>query len=101
MQSSEPRKTIELWQMLVDRSLIHFNEVYQRMGVLLTNDDLTGESKYESALQELANKLARLDFYSRKATEQKWFILMVGKSRGEPLSQSSRGGWRLQLCHNV
>ena len=32
MQASEP-ETIELWQMLVDRSLIHFNEVYQRKGV--------------------------------------------------------------------
>ena len=57
MQSSEP-ETIELWQMLVDRSLIHFNEVYQRMGVLLTNDNLAGESKYESALPGVVDKLA-------------------------------------------
>ena len=68
MQSSEP-ETIELWQMLVDRSLIHFNEVYQRMGVLLTNDDLAGESKYESALPGVVDKLA----------EREWSTSMVGK----------------------
>ena len=56
MQASEP-ETITHWQMLVDRSLIHFNEVYQMMGVLLTDDNLAGESKYESSLSEVVERL--------------------------------------------
>tara|TARA_B100000029_G_scaffold270561_2_gene265816 strand:+ start:2108 stop:3835 length:1728 start_codon:yes stop_codon:yes gene_type:complete len=57
MQANEP-ETIEHWQMLVDRSLLHFNDVYQMMGVLLTDDDLAGESKYEAALPEVVDRLA-------------------------------------------
>ena len=85
--------------MLVDRSLIHFNEVYQRMGVLLTNDDLAGESKYESALPGIVNKLAERGLLE-EATEQKWFYLDGWKNReGEPLPLIIQNGWRLQLCH--
>ena len=57
MQASEP-ETISHWQMLVNRSLLHFNDVYQMMGVLLTDDDLAGESKYEAALPDVVDMLA-------------------------------------------
>ena len=57
MQASEP-ETIAHWQMLVNRSLVHFNDVYQMMGVLLTDDDLAGESKYEAALPDVVDMLA-------------------------------------------
>ncbi len=57
MQASEP-ETIAHWQMLVNRSLLHFNDVYQMIGVLLTDDDLAGESKYEAALPDVVDMLA-------------------------------------------
>ena len=57
MQASEP-ETIAHWQMLVNRSLLHFNDVYQMMEVLLTDDDLAGESKYEAALPDVVDMLA-------------------------------------------
>ena len=57
MQASEP-ETIAHWHMLVNRSLLHFNDVYQMMGVLLTDDDLAGESKYEAALPDVVDMLA-------------------------------------------
>ena len=57
MQASES-ETIAHWQMLVNRSLLHFNDVYQMMGVLLTDDDLAGESKYEAALPDVVDMLA-------------------------------------------
>ncbi len=56
MQSNDP-DSIYYWQMLVDQSLVHFNEVYQMMGVLLNNNDIAGESKYESLLSEVVEKL--------------------------------------------
>ncbi len=95
MQSSEP-ETIELWQMLVDTSLIHFNEVYQRMGVLLTNDDLAGESKYESELPGIVDKLAERGLL--KESEGAKVVYLDGwKNReGEPLPliiQKADGGY--------
>ena len=95
MQSSEP-ETIELWQMLVDRSLIHFNEVYQRMGILLSNDNLAGESKYESALPGVVEKLAKVGLLE-ESDGAKVVNLDGWKNReGEPLPliiQKADGGY--------
>ena len=57
MQASEP-ETIAHWQMLVNRSLLHFNDVYQMMEGLLTDDGLAGESKYGAALPDVVDVLA-------------------------------------------
>ena len=95
MQSSEP-ETIELWQMLVDRSLIHFNEVYQRMGVLLTNDDLAGESKYESALPGVVDKLAERGLLEESDGAKVVYLDGWKNREGEPLPliiQKADGGF--------
>ena len=77
MQSSEP-ETIELWQMLVDRSLIHFNEVYQRMGFCLpTTISQVNRSTNQHCQALLTNSQSVV--YSRKAMERKWSTSMVGK----------------------
>ena len=95
MQASEP-DTIELWQMLVDRSLIHFNEVYQRMGVLLTDDDIAGESKYESALPGVVDKLTETGMLE-ESDGAKVVYLEGWKNRdGDPLPliiQKADGGY--------
>jgi arginyl-tRNA synthetase len=49
LQAHDP-ETIELWQRLVDMSNRYFNQVYDQLGVLLTDDDLMGESKYEALM---------------------------------------------------
>tara|TARA_B100000700_G_scaffold203476_1_gene223733 strand:- start:3340 stop:5067 length:1728 start_codon:yes stop_codon:yes gene_type:complete len=95
MQSSEP-ETIELWQMLVDRSLIHFNEVYQRMGVLLTNDDLAGESKYESALPGIVDKLAERGLLEESGGAKVVYLDGWKNREGDPLPliiQKADGGY--------
>ena len=51
-------ETIGLWRALVAESADHWNEVYAKLGVLLTDDDLAGESRYEALMPEV---LARLD----------------------------------------
>ncbi len=58
---SKDSETIELWQGLVDYSLIHFNEVYSLLDVLLNNENLAGESKYEDLLPEVVNRLKSRD----------------------------------------
>ena len=95
MQSSEP-ETIELWQMLVDRSLIHFNEVYQRMGILLSNDNLAGESKYESALPGVVEKLAKVGLLEESDGAKVVYLDGWKNREGEPLPliiQKADGGY--------
>ena len=95
MQASEP-ETIELWQMLVDRSLIHFNEVYQRMGVLLTNDDIAGESKYESTLPGIVDKLAERGLLEESDGAKVVYLDGWKNREGEPLPliiQKADGGY--------
>lgn len=50
-------ETIDLWQKLVDFSLVNFNSVYQMLGVLLNDDNLAGESIYEDLLPEVVKRL--------------------------------------------
>ena len=56
LQSKDP-ETINLWQSLIDYSLIHFNLVYIMLDVLLNDDNLAGESIYEDLLPEVVRRL--------------------------------------------
>ena len=56
LQSKDP-ETINLWQSLIDYSLIHFNLVYRMLNVLLNDDNLAGESMYEDLLPEVVGRL--------------------------------------------
>ena len=50
-------ETRRIWQQLIDVSLAGFNATYRRMNVLLSNDDLAGESIYNSDLPVVAADL--------------------------------------------
>ena len=50
-------ETLRLWRILVAESTRYFNTVYQRLGVLLTDDDLAGESKYNDLLPQVVERL--------------------------------------------
>lgn len=52
--------TRSVWQRLIAESLAHFNEVYRRLGVLLTDDDVRGESFYNDMLPETVAELEKL-----------------------------------------
>lgn len=57
LQSGDP-ETLRLWHLLVELSANYFNTVYQTLGVLLTDDDLVGESHYQPLMPDV---VARLD----------------------------------------
>ena len=56
LQSYDP-DTIAIWQRLVDMSNDYFDLVYRKLGVLLTDDDLAGESRYQSLMPEVYERL--------------------------------------------
>lgn len=65
LQSGD-KETLDLWTTLITTSREHFHEVYGRLGLLLTDDDVRGESFYNdmlaSVVAELEEKgLAKID----------------------------------------
>ena len=95
MQASEP-ETIAHWQMLVNRSLLHFNDVYQMMEVLLTDDDLAGESKYEAALPDVVDMLAAAGLLEESVGAKVVYPEGWKNREGEPLPliiQKADGGY--------
>lgn len=112
MQANEP-ETIAHWQMLVDRSLLHFNDVYQMMGVSLTDEDLAGESKYEAALPGVVEKLAQAGLLEESEGAKVVYPEGWVNREGEPLPliiQKADGGYNyatsdlaciLDRIHNV
>jgi len=57
LQSGDPA-SLALWLLLVAESERHYDDVYDRLGVLLTHHDLAGESSYNEMLPEVADELA-------------------------------------------
>ncbi len=50
-------ETRKIWQQLIEISLAGFNEAYDRLGVLLTDADLAGESTYNDDLPQVVAEL--------------------------------------------
>ncbi|HWE54787.1 MAG TPA: arginine--tRNA ligase [Acidimicrobiales bacterium] len=89
-------ETNRLWRILVDQSLAYFDEMYARLGVLLTSRDVVGESSYNPLLpvvvEELAGKGLLVDSAGAKCVFPPGF---TGRD-GEPLPlivQKSDGGY--------
>jgi arginyl-tRNA synthetase len=53
------RSTLDAWRYLIEESKRHFNDVYQRLGVKLTDADLRAESFYNPLLSEVASELEK------------------------------------------
>ena len=56
LQAGDP-ETVAGWQDIVAESKIYFEAVYDRLGVLLTDEDAIGESFYNPFLQEVCTDL--------------------------------------------
>jgi arginyl-tRNA synthetase len=56
LQSGE-EATLALWRQLVDESMRHFRAIYERLRVLLTDDDVDAESRYNPVLPEVVAEL--------------------------------------------
>jgi len=56
LQSGDP-ETVRLWHLLIAESEQYFDRVYEKLEVLLTDDDIAGESFYNSMLADVAEEL--------------------------------------------
>ena len=52
-------ETLALWHRLIDVSVAHFSEVYERLGVTLGPEDVAGESRYNAELPDVVAELQR------------------------------------------
>ena len=50
-------ETLVLWRRLVEMSTAYFNRVYAKLGVLLTDADLAGESRYQPLMEGAYSRL--------------------------------------------
>ena len=95
LQSGDP-ETLRLWRLLVDESMRSFNEVYARLGVLLTNDDLMGESAYNDMLSTVIDRLRDQGLLVESQGAEVVFPAGFLNREGEPLPlivRNSVGGF--------
>jgi arginyl-tRNA synthetase len=95
LQAGDP-ETVRLWHVLVAESVAYFNEVYAKLGVLLVDDDLVGESYYNPMLADVVTDLRAVGLLSENDGAQCVFPPGFTNREGEPLPlivQKSDGGF--------
>lgn len=89
-------ETLRLWRVLVDQSLAYFEEVYAKLGVLLSRDDVVGESFYNPMLVEVVEELRSKGLLVESEGAQCVFPPGWANRDGSPLPlivQKSDGGY--------
>jgi arginyl-tRNA synthetase len=84
LQGGDP-ETLRLWKLLVDLSMSHFNQLYRKLGVLLTDDDLAGESTYNDLLPEVVDRLRAAGLLQLSDGAEVVFPPGYTNREGEPL----------------
>jgi arginyl-tRNA synthetase len=95
LQAGDP-ETLRLWRVLVTESTRYFDEVYGRLGVLLTHDDLRGESAYNDALAEVVERLRGAGLLQESDGAEVVFPPGFTNRDGDPLPvivRNSHGGY--------
>jgi arginyl-tRNA synthetase len=95
LQSGDP-ETLRLWRILVDESISYFEEVYAALGVLLTRQDIVGESFYNDQLASIVDELAAKGLLRESEGAQCVFPEGFTNREGQPLPlivRKSDGGY--------
>jgi len=85
-------ETLRLWRVLVDESMRYFNEVYAMLGVLLTDEDIRGESSYQELLPEVVERLRAGGILENSEGAEVVFPGGWVNREGEPLPMIIRKG---------
>ena len=78
-------ETMQLWHTLVAQSAEHWNEIYEKLGVLLTDADLAGESRYEALMPDVLERLDALGLLQESDGALVVFPPGFTNREGEPL----------------
>jgi len=96
LQSRNDAETTALWAALVLQSTKHFNEAYGKLGVLLTDDDLAGESMYQPGMPVVLERLAAAGLLAESEGAKVVWVPGYTNREGEPLPlivQARTGGF--------
>ncbi len=85
-------ETVRLWGILVDESMRYFNEVYSMLGVLLTDDDIRGESSYQEILPLVVERLSEAGILENSEGADVVFPGDWVNREGDPLPMIIRKG---------
>jgi arginyl-tRNA synthetase len=95
LQRGDPG-TLRLWHLLVAESVAYFEEVYAKLGVLLTPEDVVGESFYNPMLNDVVRELDRLGLLVESNGARCVFPPGFANRDGDPLPlivQKTDGGF--------
>ncbi len=84
LQQRDP-DTMAVWNRLVETSEAYWTDLYRKLGVLLTNDDIVGESFYDQMLPEVIERLAAAGLLQRSDGAEVVFPPGFTNREGEPL----------------
>lgn len=84
LQGGDP-ETLRLWRELVDESTRYFDQVYELLDVLLTDDDLAGESRYDPLLPEVLRRLEAAGLLAHSEGADVVWVPGFENREGEPL----------------
>jgi arginyl-tRNA synthetase len=84
LQAGDP-ETTRLWERLVAMSTAYFNEVYTKLGVLLADDDIAGESRYQALMQSTVDRLDEAGLLAESDGAKVVFPPGFTNREGEPL----------------
>jgi arginyl-tRNA synthetase len=88
--------SLAFWRKLIDESCKHMNAVYQRLGVLLSDDDIRGESFFNPFLNQVVSDLERAGQLEESDGAKVVFPAGFTSKAGTPLPlivQKSDGGF--------
>ena len=96
LQSRDDPETTALWRVLVRQSTKHFNEVYSKLGILLNDADLAGESMYQPSMPAVITRLGTAGLLAESEGAKVVWVPGYTNREGEPLPlivQARTGGF--------
>ncbi|GLX79685.1 arginine--tRNA ligase [Thalassotalea insulae] len=87
---------LKLWQQFIDISITHSEDIYQKLNVTLTRDDIMGESAYNADLSKVIDELMAQGLAVEDQGAKVVFIEEMANKDGEPsvfIVQKSGGGY--------
>lgn len=86
----------KLWQLFIDTSVKHSNEVYQKLNVTLTDADIKPESAYNEMLQPIVDQLVKSGIAVEDQGALVVFLQELADKEGKPspfIIQKTGGGF--------